>query len=84
MFINPPSCLVVHVHGLHLNYARYIANKIINNMNVHLLLEPQVDQLPCFSNEELKKFEARYENGYDLKHDERYNLWVKHFHSSKG
>jgi len=53
-------------------------------MNVHLLLEPQVDQLPCFSREELKKFEARYENGYDLKHDEQYNLWVKHFHSSSG
>ena len=35
-----------------------------------------------FSSEELKKFEKRFDNGYDLQHDERYNLWLKHFHGS--
>ena len=37
---------------------------------------------PCGSNvsfscEELELFQRRYENGYDLTHDVRYNLWLK-------
>ena len=42
----------------------------------------EADQLPSFSSEELKKFEKRFDNGYNLKHEERYNLWLKHFHSA--
>ena len=41
----------------------------------------ETDQPPSFSSEELKKFEKRFDNGYDL-HDERYNFWLKHFHGS--
>jgi len=46
------------------------------------ILEAQADQAPHFSSEEIKKFERRYKNGYDLQHDEHYNLWLKQFHSS--
>ena len=42
----------------------------------------EADQPPSFSSEELKKFEKRFDNGYNLKHDERYNLWLKHFHGA--
>ena len=48
----------------------------------HFILISEADQPPSFSSEELKKFEKRFDNGYDLQHDERYNLWLKHFHGS--
>ena len=30
-----------------------------------------------FSEDEIKRFEIRFDNGYDLTNDERYNLWLK-------
>ena len=33
-----------------------------------------------FSGEELERFECRYENGYDLTNDERYNRWLHMYH----
>ena len=42
----------------------------------------EAEQPPSFSSEELKKFQTRFDNGYNLQHDERYNLWLKHFHGS--
>ena len=30
-----------------------------------------------FTEDEVKLFERRFENGYDLKNDERYNAWLK-------
>ena len=33
-----------------------------------------------FSPEELRKFECRFEEGFNLKHDERYNKWLKIHH----
>jgi len=33
-----------------------------------------------FSTAELKKFERRYENGYDLTHDQWYNKWLEIHH----
>jgi hypothetical protein len=33
-----------------------------------------------FSAEELEKFEYRYENGYNLNTDERYNRWLRMYH----
>ena len=49
---------------------------------------PEVDQsqdpeLTQFTVEEMKKFEKRYENGYDIRSDSRYNLWLNVFHSSE-
>ena len=35
---------------------------------------------PIFSDEEEARFARRYENGYDLKHDKRYNLWLAQHH----
>ena len=32
--------------------------------------------VPTFSEDEIKKFQTRLENGYDLKIDPRYNLWL--------
>jgi len=32
-----------------------------------------------FSDAELQRFEVRFENGYDLAHDNRYNLWLKNY-----
>ena len=36
-----------------------------------------------FTMDELQKFEYRYNEGYNLHHDQRYNLWLKSFHSDK-
>ena len=33
-----------------------------------------------FSEAELKRFSIRYENGYDIKLDERYNTWLRRYH----
>jgi hypothetical protein len=30
-----------------------------------------------FTEEEIKLFETRFENGYDLRTDERYNAWLR-------
>lgn len=40
------------------------------------------DQVP-FTVKETQQFEYRYNEGYDLHHDERYNLWFKAFHPAK-
>ena len=37
-----------------------------------------------FTAEELKLFERRFENGYDLTTDKRYNLWLKNNHPEEG
>ena len=37
-----------------------------------------------FSEEELAKFTRRYENGYDIATDERYNAWLQIFHPTEG
>ena len=36
----------------------------------------KTERLP-FTEDEIKRFETRFENGYDLKNDERYNVWLK-------
>ena len=44
------------------------------------------EQLPAtqtFTSDELKLFTQRLENGYDLKHDERYNQWLKENHPAR-
>ena len=33
-----------------------------------------------FSEVGLKRFSIRYENGYDIKSDERYNAWLRIYH----
>lgn len=33
-----------------------------------------------FSKQEISKFATRYDNGYDLTSDERYNAWLKEYH----
>ena len=34
-----------------------------------------------FTDSELSKFSTRYENGYDITTDERYNLWLETYHN---
>ena len=34
----------------------------------------EADQPPSFSSQEHKKFQKRFDNDYNLQHDERYNL----------
>ena len=36
-----------------------------------------------FTTKEIQLFEKRYDHGYDLKHDRRYNLWIKCYHPEK-
>ena len=36
-----------------------------------------------FSEAELRRFLIRYENGYDIKSDERYNAWLKRYHPTE-
>ena len=33
--------------------------------------------------DERKRFQRRYDEGYDLHHDERYNLWLNTFHPAE-
>ena len=40
-----------------------------------------LDKLPKFTEEEDSKFSRRYEEGYDLKGDKRYNLWLSTYHA---
>ena len=43
--------------------------------------DPHVTGLnKSFTEEECQRFKKRWENGYDLKHDERYNSWVRIHH----
>ncbi len=37
-----------------------------------------------FTCQAITLFERRYENGYDLTHVVRYNLWLTEFHPDKG
>ena len=39
-----------------------------------------VADTPDFSEEEVVRFAIRYENGYDIKHDDRYSQWLIHRH----
>ena len=43
---------------------------------------PRSRSVTHFSEAEIRRFEIRYENGYDLNHDERYNLWLGLTHAS--
>ena len=36
-----------------------------------------------FTEDEVRLFELRLENGYDLKHDQRYNKWLELHHPDK-
>ena len=36
-----------------------------------------------FSEAELKRFSIRYENGYNIKSDERYNAWLRRYHPTE-
>ena len=43
-------------------------------------VKPSAKQTPAietFTPDEIKLFTQRFDNGYDLKHDERYNMWLK-------
>jgi len=37
----------------------------------------EVSQVPSFTAAETARFQVRFEEGYDLTHDERYNLWLQ-------
>ena len=37
-----------------------------------------------FTNAEVTLYERRFQEGYDLHHDERYNEWIRRFHPSSG
>ena len=41
---------------------------------------PSTPSIPVFSEEELLRFQTRFENGYDIKTDERYNRWLQMYH----
>ena len=43
----------------------------------------QEEKEPEFSMDELEHFEHRYENGYDIKTDSRYNRWLKMYHPAE-
>ena len=39
-------------------------------------------QIPPFTSDEHKRFQRRFEEGFDIDSDERYNLWLQSFHPS--
>lgn len=43
-------------------------------------MSPSTPTEPVFITQETTCFERRFSEGYDLKHDERYSLWLKTFH----
>ena len=49
-----------------------------------LVLKKKTSSRITFSEQELAKFTRRYENGYDIATDERYNAWLRIFHLTKG
>jgi len=44
----------------------------------------EVSQVPSFTAAETERFQVRFEEGYDLTHDERYNLWLQVHHPNSG
>jgi len=42
--------------------------------------KPVANDSEGFTEEETSLFEKRFENGYDLTHDSRYNLWLSQYH----
>ena len=40
----------------------------------------QQNHLSSFSTEKILKFTSRYENGYDIDTDDRYNAWLAVYH----
>ena len=44
--------------------------------------ETNSERCISFTTEEMEKFQCRYEEGYDLDIDERYNLWLQTIHPS--
>jgi len=42
----------------------------------------QTHRSPRFTDEEMVRFQQRFEEGYDLVHDEAYNQWVQLYHPS--
>ena len=44
----------------------------------------EVSQVPSFTAAETERFQVRFEEGYDLTHDERYNLWLRAHHPNSG
>ena len=43
---------------------------------------PRTPQTPSFTDEEICLYQRRYEEGYDLSIDSRYNCWLKMYHPS--
>ena len=79
-----PSIALVILYA-NLSKSHSCMNKILieNTWLIHFIMISEADdQPPSFSSEELKKFQTRFDNNYNLQHDERYNLWLKHFHGS--
>ena len=47
------------------------------------VISPPLSSSPisfCFTEEEIERFQVRWENGYDLKHYQRYNQWLEVYH----
>ena len=65
--------------------ARRRAEKQQMRENERALRKNQVSSRKCrpFSEEELTRFALRWENGYDLKTDERYNHWLELYHGKE-
>ena len=70
-----------------------IAPKLVENeqpsVHSNLLFMPMSSPMPrkqrashsvTFTDKEIKQFEARYENGFDLVSDDRYNQWLTLHH----
>lgn len=51
-------------------------SKLPTSVNSHV---DGSDSPTSFTVDEIKLFQRRYDEGYDLHHDERYNLWLKTF-----
>ena len=48
--------------------------------HMHTLNTKSVEDLPSFTDAELELFKRRFEEGYDIKADKRYNLWLEIHH----
>ena len=85
-----PTAKVAETHGI--DYLPFytpskpvVQRRVRFDSDDDLSIEPsETNSERCisFTTEEMEKFQCRYEEGYDLDIDERYNLWLQTIHPS--
>ena len=71
-----PTANIAEKHGI--EYLPFHTPK--KNLEPSLNSRETLTDLPNFTDAELLLFQRRFEEGYDIKTDDRYNLWLEVYH----